>query len=62
MGKKIFVLVIMALVLVSSIQYAAALEARISGARMVLQTLPGERVERFITVINPNDIQSNVTN
>jgi len=56
MGKKILVLVIMVLVLVSSIQYAAALEARIRGARMVLQTLPGERIERSILVMNPNDI------
>ena len=62
MGKKIgFILIILAIsVIMSFVTSCYALEARIGNARMVLRAETGETIEKYIRVINSNNVSVNI--
>ncbi|MEK6891035.1 MAG: hypothetical protein AABX03_02760 [Nanoarchaeota archaeon] len=49
------------LILVVSSVYVSALTAKIGNARMILSSESGDKVERYIRVINDNDVSANIT-
>jgi|GEM_PF-2431195 len=58
---KICTIFLIFLILISFISFAASLEARIGNSRMVLRLETGEKIEKYIKVINSNDVPVNIS-
>lgn len=56
MKKRIFVVIVLALLLILTIANVSAITGRMGNSRMILRLEPGETVEKYIKVENVNDM------